>query len=93
MSVFDSNFYEGSDFSILVIDNSALPASRRYEPSFWIINNGYVKVYNDVSGNVSSVSSVRIEKNNSKMYNTGGLEIEKTKNEIYIQDGKKIIAK
>ena len=93
VSVFDSNFYEGSDFSILVIDNSALPASRRYEPSFWIINNGYVKVYNDVSGNVSSVSSVRIEKNNSKMYNTGGLEIEKTKNEIYIQDGKKIIAK
>lgn len=92
VSVFDSNFHEGDDFSIFVKDNS-IPGQSRYEPSFWIINNGYVKVYNDVSSYVSSVSSVRAEENNSKMYNTGGLEIEKPKNEIYIQDGKKIIAK
>ena len=92
MSVFDSNFHEGEDFSIFVKDNS-FPGSSRYEPSFWIINNGYVKVYNDVSSNVSSVSSVRAEENNSRMYNMSGLEIENPKNEIYIQDGKKIIAK
>lgn len=92
VSVFDSNFSEGDDFSILVKDNS-IPGSQRYEPSFWITNNGYVKVYNDVSSHVTSVSSVRTEDNNSRMYNTGGLEIEKPKNEIYIQEGKKIIAK
>lgn len=92
VSVFDYNFNEGSDFSILVKDNS-VPGSRWYEPSFWITNNGYVRVYNDVSSWVSSVNSVRAEDNNRKMYNMGGLEIEKPKNEIYIQDGKKIIAK
>lgn len=92
VSVFDSNFSEGDDFSILVKDNS-IPGSQFYEPSFWITNNGYVKVYNDVSSHVSSVSSVRTEDNNSRMYNTGGLEIEKPKNEIFIQEGKKIIAK
>ena len=92
VSEFDSNFHAGDDFSILVKDNS-IPGSQRYEPSFWITNNGYVKVYNDVSSHVSSVSSVRTEDNNSRMYNTGGLEIEKPKNEIFIQEGKKIIVK
>ena len=92
VSVFDNNFNEGEDFSIFVKDNS-VPGSQRYEPSFWITNNGYVKVYTDVSSNVSSSRSVRLEQNNSRMYNMNGLETEKPKNEIFIQDGKKIIAK
>ena len=92
VSVFDSNFKEGEDFSILVKDKSNRGGTR-FEPSFWITNNGYVKVYNDVSSNVSSVSSVSIDDKNGRMYNLSGMEIEKPKNEIYIQDGKKIIAK
>ena len=96
ISVFDNNFSEGSDFSIFVKDRSVISASRRYEPSFYIVNNGYVKIYNDISSNRNNVDAVRDVRNNAtkgKKYTLKGIETESPHDEIYIQDGKKIIAK
>ena len=92
ISVFDSNFSEGTDFAIFVKDNS-IPGQNRYEPSFWIVNNGYIKVYNDVSSNLTSINSVKEENVNDKMYSLEGVEITNPQNEIYVQGGKKILAK
>ena len=90
ISVFDNNFSEGSDFSIFVKDRSVISASRRYEPSFYIVNNGYVKIYNDISSNRNNVDAVRDVRNNAtkgKKYTLKGIETESPHDEIYIQDG------
>ncbi|MCR4592792.1 MAG: hypothetical protein K5672_06530 [Bacteroidaceae bacterium] len=96
ISVFDNNFSEGSDFSIFVKDRSVISASRRYEPSFYIVNNGYVKVYNDISSNKNNIDAVVDVRNNAikeKKYTLKGIETESPHEEIFIQNGKKMIAK
>lgn len=91
ISVIDDNFSEGSDFSIYVKD---INISRYdYEPSFYILNNGYLKYYESISSSVSSISAVRMEKTNGRKYNISGVEVDNPRSEIYIQDGKKIIKK
>lgn len=91
ISVIDDNFSEGSDFSIYVKDINTLRYD--YEPSFYILNNGYLKYYESISSSVSSISAVRMEKTNGRKYNISGVEVDNPRNEIYIQDGKKIIKK
>ena len=91
ISVIDDNFSEGSDFSIYVTD---INISRYdYEPSFYILNNGYLKYYENISSSASSINAVRMEDANGRKYNIGGLEVDNPRSEIYIQDGKKIIKK
>lgn len=91
ISVIDDNFSEGSDFSIYVKDINTLRYD--YEPSFYILNNGYLKYYESISSSVSSISAVRMEKTNGRKYNISGVEVDNPRSEIYIQDGKKIIKK
>lgn len=93
ISVLDNNFSEGSDFSIYVVDNNTTYGSRQIQPSFYILNNGYLKYYESISSSVSSISAVRMEKTNGRKYNISGVEVDNPRNEIYIQDGKKIIKK
>lgn len=91
ISVIDDNFSEGSDFSIYVTD---INISRYdYEPSFYILNNGYLKYYESISSSASSINAVRMEDANGRKYNISGVEVDNPMNEIYIQDGKKIIKK
>ena len=91
ISVFDSNFSEGTDFAIFVEDQSY--PNNIFEPSIWIVNNGYIKVYKNISSHLTSINSVKEEKTNDKMYNLEGVEITNPHNEIYVQGGKKILAK
>ena len=91
ISILDNNFTESSDFSIHVIDKNV--SSRYMQPSFYILNNGYLKYYQDISSSVSSVSSIKMDKVNGKKYNLEGVEIDNPQNEVYIQNGKKYIAK
>lgn len=87
VTVLDDNLNIGNDFAIFVKDESALMGNK-YEPSIWIFNNGNLKVYNNVS---SSVSSISIDEKDSKKYNMGGIEVIKPNKEIYIQESKKIM--
>lgn len=91
ISVLDNNFSEASDFSIYVKDNNKLYYD--YEPSFYILNNGYLKYYANISSSVSSINAVRMEEANDRKFNISGVEIDNPRNEIYIQSGKKFIAK
>lgn len=90
VSVLDSNFQAGDDFSIMVRDDSSLYGNR-FEPSIWIVNNGYVKVFNNISSHVSSVRSVEADKNSCKTFNIQGIETANPINGVYIQKGKKVI--
>ena len=91
ISVIDDNFSEGSDFSIYVKD---INISRYdYEPSFYILNNGYLKYYENISSSASSINAVRMEEKNGRKYNISGVEVDNPRSEIYIRDGKKFIAK
>ena len=88
ISVIDNNFSEGSDFSILVKDMSR--PNNVKEPSFWILNNGYLKYYSNVSNYASSINnSIKKDSNSSRIYNMNGIEIETPRHEIFIQNGKK----
>ncbi len=92
ISVIDSNFSEGSDFSIFVKDVSQ--KNNRLEPFFWILNNGYLKYYSNVSNYASSIKKgINKDSSSSRMYNMNGFEIETPKHEVFIQDGKKKIIK
>lgn len=91
ISILDNNFTEGSDFSIYVIDNNT--TSRQIQPSFYILNNGYLKYYKNISSSTTSIYSVNMQETNSEKYNVSGLVVDDPKSEIYIQDGKKFIAK
>ena len=91
ISILDNNFTESSDFSIHVIDNNL--TSRYILPSFYILNNGYLKFYEGFTSSISSVSAVKMDKVNGKKYNLEGVEIDNPQNEVYIQDGKKYLAK
>ncbi len=93
ISVLDNNFSEGSDFSIYVVDKNT--TQRTLEPSFYILNNGYLTYYNNISSSVSSVqtSKARINNSDGRKINLQGIEIDNPKNEIYIQDGNKFVAK
>lgn len=92
ISVLDDNFICGDDFSIFVRDGNRMPPSH-LEPSFWILNNGYIKYYSNVSSIASSVNAVKMDDVKGKQYNIGGVETNNPKNDVYIQDGKKYIIK
>lgn len=91
ISVLDNNFSESSDFSIYVRDQNI--SSYVYEPSFYILNNGYLKYYDSISSSASSINAVRMEEKNGRKYNISGVEVDNPRSEIYIRDGKKFIAK
>ena len=63
-------------------------------PNFYILDDGYLNCYWSYPSNSSSVrSAISENKDTNITYNLGGVEIARPRNEIYIQDGKKIIAK
>jgi hypothetical protein len=91
VSILEPNYQWHNDFSIVVIDSSA--GSYWNVPQIWILNNGYVKIYNDFP-TTTSQNSVSVKRNNTeKKYNLGGVEVDNPTNGIYIQNSKKIIAK
>lgn len=93
LMVLDSNFQRENDFSITVVDKTFI-YGERCEPQIFITNNGYVTKFDDISSNVTSISSIVNEKTyQSKKYTLGGVEITEPQNGIYIQDGKKILKK
>ena len=83
------NFERESDFSIIVDDQSTV--SDIAVPSFWVMNSGWVKIYNGFP-TAASVRSVTADKHISgTTYNLGGVEVPNPTNGIYVQDGKKIV--
>lgn len=85
----DANFQEGDDFMVLVRDDDNVYGNRA-EPSIWVVNNGCMKVFNNLSNHVASVRSARADKASNKSYTLGGIEVASPDNGIYIQNGKKI---
>lgn len=91
ISTLETNFTKYDDFSITVEEKSRI--SDRNKPSFWIVNNGYVKIY-DGFPPATSVNNIPTENVPSGIkYNLNGTVTNNPKDEIYIQDGKKYIAK
>ena len=89
ISTLISNFERASDFSIIVDDQSGLSDSA--VPSFWVMNSGWVKIYNGFPA-TSSVRSMAIESNTAgTTYNLSGIETPNPSNGIYIQNGKKVV--
>ena len=83
------NFQRESDFSIIVDDQSTM--NDWAVPSFWVMNSGWVKIFNGFP-TTSSVRSMTIESNTSgATYNLGGIETPNPSNGIYIQNGKKVV--
>ncbi len=86
ISTLISNFERASDFSIIVDEsnNSAVP-------SFWVMNSGWIKIYNGFPSS-ASVRSMAVDSNTSgTTYNLGGMEVLNPTNGVYIQRGKKIV--
>lgn len=84
-----SNFEPASDFSIIVDDRSKV--NDWVVPSFWVMNSGWIKIY-DGFPTASSVLSVTAERNTSgATYNLEGVEVSNPTSGVYIQNGKKIV--
>jgi|GEM_PF-5168395 len=91
ISTFDNNFQKGKDFSIVVYDPSSVNDGAA--PNFWVINNGYVKIYYGFPA-PSSISTMSVDVDNSgKIYNVGGVEVKKPENGVYIKKRRKYLAK
>ena len=86
----DNNFMDGGDFSVLVRDDDNVYGNR-FEPSITVVNDGYVKVYNNLSNHVASVCSISLEKASSPTCSLDGIRVERLEKGIYIQEGKKVI--
>lgn len=91
ISTLISNFQRESDFSIIVDDQSGLYDSA--VPSFWVMNSGWVKIYNGFPP-AASVRSVTVERGASgTTYNLEGVEVSDPTSGVYLQDGKKVVIK
>ena len=89
ISTLISNFQRESDFSIVVDDQSTLYDSA--VPSFWVMNSGWIKIYNGFPS-TASVRSMAVDSNTSgTTYNLGGMEVLNPTNGVYIQREKKIV--
>lgn len=87
ISTLVSNFQRESDFSIIVDEGTSYDSAI---PTFWVMNSGWVKIYNGFPSS-ASVSSMSAERRSSgKTYNFGGVEMSNPTSGVYIQDGKKI---
>lgn len=95
INVLDDDFNAASDFSIVVRDNSALYNSdKTYEPSIYIINNGYVKYYNDISSFITSIYLAKKSvSEGGKQFSLEGIEVNEQHKGVIIDNGKKIINK
>lgn len=97
ISTFDINPYHSyninkGEFSIYVEDPSSV--NNEQEPSFWIYIGGSLYTYNGFPAATTSAKSIVMDNEESgRKYNLAGVEIENPKNEVYIQNGKKYIAK
>lgn len=88
----DDNFRPTGGFSVLVCDDDNVYGSRN-EPSIIVSYNGYVKVYNNLSNHVVSVSSISIEKALSPTYSLSGIQVEESGKGVFIHESKKVIVK
>ena len=88
ISTLISNFERASDFSIIVDEsnNSAVP-------SFWVMNSGWVKIYNGFPSSASVRSATAEKGTPGTTYNLGGVEVPNPTGGIYVQDGKKVVVK
>lgn len=84
-----SNFERASDFSIIVDDQSKLNDSAI--PSFWVVNNGWVKIYNGFPSSAAVRSATAEIGTPGTIYNLGGVEVPNPTYGIYVQDGKKVV--
>lgn len=91
ISILDADFKKGSDLSIYVYDPSKV--NDRIAPQIWVVNNGYVKIFNGFP-DPTSVNGISSGKSTTeRKYNLNGIEVETPSNGVYIQNGKKHIAK
>lgn len=95
LTVIDDNFHLGNDFSILVIDKSSMyNTDKMYEPSIYVVNNGYVKYYENISWFVTSVNSAKMNApEGGKQFSLEGIEVNEQHKGVIIDNGKKIINK
>ena len=89
ISTLISNFQRESDFSIVVDDQSTLYDSA--VPSFWVMNSGWIKIYNGFPSSASVRSATAEKGTPGTTYNLGGVEVPNPTGGIYVQDGKKVV--
>ncbi len=90
---FEKNIAQGTDFAIYVDTDEIQHERSNNMPSIWIINNGYVKIWNQIPV-ASSVKSISVDPDvQDKTFNISGIEIEDPQEGVYIKNGKKYIAK
>ena len=88
ISTLISNFQRESDFSIIVDEGTSYDSA---VPSFWVMNSGWVKIYNGFP-DTSSVRSISADGTSAdKTYNLSGIETINPSNGVYIQNGKKVV--